>query len=100
MRTVVSAAGVEVFAPEADNEVARFVERNGPGLYALSIRMTDLDAAVTGRSSTGVGPVGEAGANDFRAAFLHPREFGGPFVIPAGHDAPRAAATAMTAGPG
>lgn len=100
LRMVISAAGVEVITPEEEgNEVARFVEENGPGLYALSIRVADLDAAVAELAEKGVEPVGEFEANDFREAFFHPREFGGAFVILAEYAAPHAAATAMTAGP-
>ena len=98
LRMVISAAGVEIIAPEGDNEVARFVGENGPGLYALSIRVSDLDAAVVELSEEGVEPVGEFDTNDFREAFFHPREFGGAFVILAEYEAPHAAATAMTAG--
>lgn len=98
MRMLISAAGVELIAPDGENEVDRFVAEHGPGLYALSIRVSDLDAAEAELASEGVEPVGRFEANDFREAFFHPRNFGGALLILAEYDAPHPAATAMTAG--
>jgi len=99
LRMVISAAGVELITPEEDgNEVARFIDQHGPGLYALSLRVADLDAAEAELAEQGVEPVGAYEANDFRESFFHPRSFGGALVILAEYDAPHAAATAMTAG--
>lgn len=97
MDMVISAAGVEVITPKADdNEIARFIEENGPGLYALSLRVADLDAAETELAEKGLEPVGEFESSDFRELFYHPAEFGGAFVILAEYESPHAAATAMT----
>ncbi|MEF8842345.1 MAG: VOC family protein [Haloarculaceae archaeon] len=99
LRMLVSAAGVELISPEGDgNEVARFVEEHGPGLYALSLRVADLDAAEAELAAKGVEPVGAFEAKDFRESFYHPRNFGGALLILAEYDAPHPAATAMTAG--
>lgn len=96
MRMLISAAGIEVVTPDGENEVGRFVDEHGPGLYALSLRVTDLDAATAELAEKGVEPVGEFEMGDFREAFFHPQNFGGAFVILAEYDAPHAAATAMT----
>lgn len=99
LQMIISAAGVELITPNGeDNEVARFIEENGEGLYALSIRVSDLEAAKAELAEKGVEPVGEFEANTFSEAFFHPAEFGGAFVILAEYDAPHQAATAMDPG--
>lgn len=100
LRMVLSAAGVELIAPEEENEVARFIDEHGPGLYALSLRVADLDAATAELAGKGVDPVGTFEMNDFREAFFSPRHFGGALLILAEYDAPHPAATAMTADTG
>ncbi|MFC7157672.1 VOC family protein [Halomarina halobia] len=92
---VLSASGIELVTPREDSaEVARFLEENGPGLYAVSIRVHDLDGAIEELSRKGVDPVGEYEANDFAEVFYHPQHFGGAFVILAEYDAPHPAETA------
>lgn len=89
---VISPSGVEILTPRDDgNEVARFLEENGPGLYALSIRVADLETAVEELSEKGVEPVGEFADQDFAEAFYHPKHFGGAFVILAEYEAPHPA---------
>lgn len=101
LRMVLSDAGVEVVTPaDEDNEVARFLDERGPGLYALSLRVADLDAATAELAERGVEPVGEYETGEFHEAFFHPRNFGGALLILASYDAPHPAATAMTTGVG
>lgn len=92
---VISPSGVEILTPREDgNEVTRFLEENGPGLYALSIRVADLDAAVDELGENGVEPVGKYEHADFAEAFFHPKHFGGAFVILAEYHTPHPAVTA------
>lgn len=95
---VISSAGVELVTPrtDGDNEVARFLEENGPGLYALSIRVADLEAAREHLSANGVEPVGQFASEDFSELFYHPREFGGAMVILAEYEAPHPATVAAS----
>lgn len=90
---VISTAGVELVSPrgDGDNEVARFLEENGPGLYAISIRVADLDEAREELAAKGVDPVGQYASADFAELFYHPRNFGGAMVILAEYDAPHPA---------
>jgi 4-hydroxyphenylpyruvate dioxygenase-like putative hemolysin len=92
---VISPAGVELVSPreEGNNEVARFLEQNGPGLYAISIRVADLDAAREELTEKGVDPVGQYAAENFAELFYHPRHFGGAMVILAEYEAPHPAVT-------
>lgn len=92
---VISPSGIEILTPREDgNEVSRFLEENGPGLYAVSIRVADLDEAVAELEAKGVEPVGQFGNDAFAEAFYHPKEFAGAFVILAEYEAPHPAVTA------
>lgn len=93
VQNIISPTGVELVAPrdEEGNEVARFLEENGPGLYALSLRVRDLDEATAELEEKDVETVGEFGHADFREAFLHPAHFGGAMVILAEYEAPHPA---------
>lgn len=91
----ISPSGVEILTPREDgNEVARFLEDKGPGLYAISIRVDDLDEATAELRGKGVEPVGHYDHDHFAEAFYHPKHFGGAFVILAEYEAPHPAVTA------
>lgn len=95
VQNLLSGSGIELVAPRSeDGEVSRFIEENGPGLYAVSLRVANLDAAREELSEKGVEPVGEYEQNDFREIFYHPNHFGGAFVILAEYAAPHAAEVA------
>lgn len=66
---------------DGDNEVSRFLEENGPGLYGAAFRVADLDAAEAHLDSKGVEPVGRIDWGDFSELFYHPKHFGGMFVL-------------------
>ncbi|MDS0476951.1 VOC family protein [Natrinema sp. 1APR25-10V2] len=90
-----SPSGIELVTPKSDDgQVAQFIERNGAGLYAVSLRVADLDAAVKELEQKDVEPVGRYESADFDEVFYHPKHFGGAFVILAEYDAPHPAETA------
>jgi methylmalonyl-CoA/ethylmalonyl-CoA epimerase len=92
---LLSPSGIELVTPRSeDGQVARFLEHNGPGLYAVSIRVGDLSAAVSELEAKGVEPVGRYESAAFEEVFYHPERFGGAFVILAEYDAPHPAETA------
>jgi 4-hydroxyphenylpyruvate dioxygenase-like putative hemolysin len=44
--TRISQAGIDLVGPgDGENEVARFLEENGSGLYAVALRVADLNEA-------------------------------------------------------
>lgn len=95
VQNVISAAGVELVAPRGSGgELNRFLDEYGPGLYAVSLRVADLDVAAAELAEKGVETVGEYRANDFAEVFLHPRYFDGAMVILAEYDAPHPSETA------
>ena len=70
------AASLElVEATTPDSPVARFVERRGPGLHHLALRVPDLVAALAELKGRGVRLIDEAprpGAHGALVAFVHP----------------------------
>lgn len=72
---------VELLEPTGpDSAVARFLERRGPGVHHVCLRVPDLDAAMERAAREGaeaVPPGIRRGAGGRRVAFLHPRHTGG-----------------------
>ena len=75
---------VELIRPlVADNGVARFIERRGPGLHHIAYRVADVGSLMRellseGCRFTSEGPI--AGAGGHRIAFMHPKSTGGVLV--------------------
>lgn len=86
---LISPSGVELVAPrDEDNEVSRFLRERGPGLYAFSVRVEDIEAAEAELAAKGVEPVGGLDHEHVVERFYHPEDFGGAFVILVEYDAP------------
>ncbi len=67
----------------ADQTVARFLEKRGPGLHHVSLEVADLEGALERCREAGVQLIDESprpGATGTRVAFLHPRSLGGVLV--------------------
>jgi methylmalonyl-CoA epimerase len=63
--------------------IARFVERRGPGLHHVALRVEDIDAALSYLASRGVrliDTVARPGAEGARVAFIHPSAAHGVLV--------------------
>ena len=91
-----SPSGIEFVTPRSDDgAVADFLERNGPGLYAVSLRVTDLERAVAELDERGVESIGRFESAGVTEAFYHPADFEGAFVILAEYDAPHPMETAL-----
>lgn len=68
---------------EEDSPVGRFLERRGPGIHHLCLRVADLEESLRNAEDAGaevVAPRIRAGAGGRRVAFLHPRSTGGVLV--------------------
>ena len=74
-------AHVELLMPTgADSGVARFLERNGPGMHHVAYRTDDIEKALAALSASGVRLIDEeprTGIRESRVAFLHPKSTGG-----------------------
>lgn len=75
---------VELLEPRDEGSaVARFLDRHGPGIHHVCLRVADVEAAVDRASAAGaelVPPGIRTGAGGRRVAFLHPRSTEGVLV--------------------
>lgn len=75
------AGRVELLEPTGpDSPIARFLDRHGPGLHHLCLRVPDVEEAVRRARAVGaevIPPGIREGAGGRRVAFLHPRSAGG-----------------------
>lgn len=72
---------VELLKPTGpDSGVARFLEKNGPGLHHVAYGTDDIDAALEQVRAAGLRLIDEQpriGIRGSRVAFLHPKSTGG-----------------------
>ncbi len=72
---------LEATAP--DSPIARFVDKRGPGLHHITLRVEDIREALDGLRAHGVRLIDEvprAGAEGALVAFIHPSATGGVLV--------------------
>lgn len=78
---VVGESRIELLEPtSSDSPVARFLEKNGPGVHHVAYEVADLEERLLQLKSEGVKLIDEAprtGAHKTRIAFLHPKASGG-----------------------
>ena len=72
---------IELLEPTSeDSPVARFIEKNGPGIHHVAYEVSDIEAAIAKLVADGVRMVDEkprAGAHGTRIAFVHPKSSNG-----------------------
>ena len=72
---------IELLEPtSADSPVAKFIEKNGPGIHHLAYEVEDLEAAIARLMAAGARMIDEkprAGAHGSRIAFVHPKSSNG-----------------------
>ena len=72
---------IELLEPTSpDSPIARFLEKNGPGIHHIAYEVADIEAAIAQLTQSGVRMIDEsprAGAHGSRIAFLHPKSSGG-----------------------
>ena len=72
---------IELLEPTApDSPVAKFLEKNGPGIHHLAFQVEGLQERLAGLKGQGVRLIDESprlGAHHTRIAFLHPKASGG-----------------------
>lgn len=74
-------AQIQLLAPLNEaSTIAKFIDRNGPGMQQLAYRVADLDAVSATLRERGVRllfPEAKRGTNDSRINFCHPKDTGG-----------------------
>ncbi len=72
---------IELLAPlTPESPIAGFLERRGPGIHHICVRVADLEAALQRAEASGaevIPPRTRTGAGGARIAFLHPGTLGG-----------------------
>ncbi|MFC9979654.1 methylmalonyl-CoA epimerase [Gordonia sp. NPDC127522] len=74
-------AVIQLLAPlDESSTIAKFIDRSGPGLQQLAVRVTDVDAVTARLTEAGVRvlyPAAKRGTADSRINFVHPKDAGG-----------------------
>jgi len=77
-------AAVQLLAPLCPTSViAKFLDRNGPGLQQLAYRVTDIESAMAALRAAGVRLLYDtphSGTGGSRINFVHPKDAGGVLV--------------------
>ncbi|MFI6867893.1 methylmalonyl-CoA epimerase [Nocardia sp. NPDC050406] len=77
-------SALQLLAPLNDaSTIAKFIDRNGPGLQQLAYRVTDIDAVAAYLRTRGLRLLYEAprgGTAGSRINFIHPKDAGGVLV--------------------
>lgn len=72
---------IELLEPtSADSPVAKFIEKNGPGIHHVAYEVADIEAAIAKLVGDGARMIDEkprAGAHGTRIAFVHPKSSNG-----------------------
>jgi methylmalonyl-CoA/ethylmalonyl-CoA epimerase len=75
---------IELLMPtESDSPIASFLERRGPGLHHMALRVDNLEVEIRRLQETGatfINPEPRAGRSGTRVAFLHPKWGGGVLI--------------------
>ena len=69
---------------EPDGPIARFIEKNGPGIQHIAIRVDDIDKALEELKAKEVRLIDQVpryGAGNARIAFVHPKATGGVLLV-------------------
>ncbi len=77
---------IQLLAPlDESSTIAKFIDRNGPGLQQLAVRVTDIDAVAARLTGAGVRllyPEAKRGTANSRINFVHPKDAGGVLLEP------------------
>ncbi|GAB3685195.1 methylmalonyl-CoA epimerase [Saccharopolyspora tripterygii] len=82
--TTTGATQIQLIAPlRDDSTIAKFLDKNGPGLQQLAYRVTDVEAAMAALHAKGLRLLYDKprrGTADSRINFVHPKDAGGVLV--------------------
>ncbi|MDL5361990.1 methylmalonyl-CoA epimerase [Halalkalicoccus sp. NIPERK01] len=73
----------ELLEPREGGTIARYLERNGPGIHHLALGTDDIERALASAREAGIDLIDEeprGGAWEHEVAFLHPKSTGGVLI--------------------
>ncbi|MES3517753.1 MAG: methylmalonyl-CoA epimerase [Natronomonas sp.] len=73
----------ELLEPQDEGTIARYIDKNGPGLHHVALETTDVETALRQAEDLGVELIDEnprPGAWGHEVAFLHPDSTGGVLI--------------------
>ncbi len=73
----------ELLEPREDGTIARYLDRNGPGIHHLALATDDVEGALAEAREAGIDLIDDeprAGAWGHEVAFLHPKSTGGILI--------------------
>ncbi|MFX1261072.1 MAG: methylmalonyl-CoA epimerase [Promethearchaeota archaeon] len=77
-------SSIELLEPIAqDSPIARFLEKRGPGIHHIAVRVDDIEMALQQHEENGARLIDREprlGAHNMRIAFVHPKSTGGVLV--------------------
>ncbi len=77
-------SNLELLEPTSDDSVIKkFLEKKGPGIHHICLRVKDIDAVVANLKIQNVRLIGDApkiGAHNCRVIFIHPASTGGVLI--------------------
>jgi methylmalonyl-CoA epimerase len=77
-------ANIELLEPtSSDSAVAKFLQKRGPGIHHICLRVKNIDAVVADLKKKGVRMINEEpkiGAHNCRVAFIHPASTSGVLI--------------------
>ena len=75
---------IQLLAPlTPESTIARFIDKNGPGMQQLALRVLDVEDAASQAHALGIRTLYESpkrGTNGARINFLHPKDCGGVLI--------------------
>jgi methylmalonyl-CoA/ethylmalonyl-CoA epimerase len=77
-------ANIELLEPTSpDSPVKKFLDKRGPGIHHICLRVKGIDQLVTSLIAKGIQMIDEKpklGAHNCRVAFIHPKSTGGVLI--------------------
>jgi methylmalonyl-CoA/ethylmalonyl-CoA epimerase len=74
---------IELIAPRGNAGLQKFLDKHGPGLHHVCLRVRGIEAALAALRAAGVALIDEQprpGARGHKVAFLHPKATGGVLI--------------------
>jgi methylmalonyl-CoA/ethylmalonyl-CoA epimerase len=77
-------SNIELLEPTSDDStVKKFLEKRGPGIHHICLRVKGIDALVESLKAKGIQMIDQTpklGAHNCRVAFIHPKSTGGVLI--------------------